>query len=194
MQYKKKYINDRLLEAGQKEFLEKGFRQGSITTVAEQAGVPIGNLYRYFDGKGGLLDAIVRNTYQEVPRLVEQLAKIDTDVSLDMKEDAKIHIVQLLLNLFEAHGKQMVLLSDKCATTRYEDFIQKITDQVANLVFIKFYGKEGGETDKLMAYYTSKAFIGTMFDILRSDLSREKNEQIILRVLNFYFYELGARK
>jgi len=193
MQYKKKYINDRLLEAGMKEFLEKGYRQGSITTIAEQAGVPIGNLYRYFDGKSGLLDAIVRHTYQEVPKLVEQLAWIDTDATIGIQE-AKGHIVQLLLNLFEAHGKQLVLLSDKCENTRYEDFIKKITDQVTNLVFIKFYGADGSEMDKLMAYYTSKAFVGTIFDILRSDLNSEKNEQIIMRVLTFYFYELGARK
>jgi len=193
MQYKKKHINDKLLEAGKREFLEKGYRQGSITTVAEVAGVPIGNLYRYFDGKSGLLDALVKHTYQEVPKLIEQLAWLDADMEIDENE-AMGHIVQLIMNLFESHGKEMILLSDKCVNTRYEDFSQKITDQVSNLVFIKFYGAGGGELDRLMSYYTSKAFIGTMFDILRSELNVEKTEQMILRVLNFYFYELGARK
>ena len=193
MQYKKKYINDRLLEAGLKEFLDKGYRQGSITTVAEDAGVPIGNLYRYFDGKSGLLDALVKSTYQEIPKLIEQLAWVDADTSISL-EDLMVHLAQLLLNLFDAHGKEMVLLVDKCASTRYEDFFQKVIDQVSNLVFIKFYGADGKEIDKQMAYLASKAFIGTMFDILRSNMDREKTEKIILRVMNFYFYELDVRK
>jgi len=193
MQYKKKYINDRLLEAGMREFLEKGYRQGSITTVAEQAGVPIGNLYRYFDGKSGLLDALVKSTYQEIPKLIEQLAWIDADASIDI-EELMVHLTKLLLNLFEAHGKEMVLMVDKCANTRYEDFMDKIIDQVSNLVFIKFYGSDGKELDRMMSYLTSKAFIGTIFDILRSDSNPEKTEKILLRVLNFYFYELGVRK
>jgi len=193
MQYKKKYIHDRLIEVGTEEFLEKGYRQGSISTIAEIAGVPVGNLYRYFDGKSGLLDGIVRQTYQEIPKLIEKLAWVDAELSLDI-EELMPHLTQLLLNLFDQHGKMMILLADKCATTRYEDFADKMIDQVANLVFIKFYGKEAAAQDKLMSWLASRAFIGSIFDVLRLNLEREALESTILRLLNFYFYELDVRK
>ena len=45
MQYKKKEISERILQAGRKEYVEKGYRGGNISTIAEQAGVPVGNLW-----------------------------------------------------------------------------------------------------------------------------------------------------
>ena len=46
MQYKKKDINDRILEAGRDEYFAKGFRAGNISAIAANSGVPVGNLYR----------------------------------------------------------------------------------------------------------------------------------------------------
>ena len=60
MQYKKEAVRERILEAARTEYLERGFRGGNISAIAERAGVPVGNLYRYFDGKNGVLDAIVK--------------------------------------------------------------------------------------------------------------------------------------
>jgi len=193
MQYKKKAVHDKLLEYGMQEFLEKGFRAGSISTITEKAEVPVGNMYRYFDGKNGLLDALVKGTYLEIPKLIEQLAWIDQTTVVDIKE-LMVHLARVVLSLYDQHGKEIVLLVDKCATTRYEDFSEKIIDQVANLVFIKFYGADGKEEDRLMSYLTAKAFVTTIFDIFRLSITNEQRESIILRIMNFYFYELNVRK
>lgn len=64
MQYKKKEVSERILQAGRDEYAEKGFRAGNISVIAANSGVPVGNLYRYFDGKMGLLTAIVRPAYK----------------------------------------------------------------------------------------------------------------------------------
>ena len=187
MQYKKKFVNDKILQAGMNEYLDKGFRQGNITTIAENAGVPVGNLYRYFNGKGGLLDALVKKTYQEFPKLINQLASIDvveTDISI---EDLMQRLTQMLLNIFEQHGKEIILMVDKCENTRYDDFAEKTIEQIAHLVFTKFYGKDATELDQMMSHICTKAFVNSMFDLLRMDLETEKLEQIISRVMNFYF-------
>ena len=57
MQVKKKAIENRIFEAGKREFLEKGYQRSSVSRISESAGVPVGNFYRYFDGKKGLLKA-----------------------------------------------------------------------------------------------------------------------------------------
>ena len=73
MQYKKESVREKILEAARKEYRRKGFRGGNISTIAENAGVPVGNLYRYFQGKTGVLDAIVKPAYDALPKLMAEL-------------------------------------------------------------------------------------------------------------------------
>ncbi|MCL2848279.1 MAG: TetR/AcrR family transcriptional regulator [Firmicutes bacterium] len=192
MQYKKKETADKLLEEAMAEFLDKGYRTGSITAIAERAGVPIGNLYRYFDGKQGILDALVKQFYQTFPSMIERLSYVDKELMVDVPQLLE-YLTTLVQNLIDQYGKVMILLVDKCATTRYEDFLDKIIDQVANIVHIKLYEKFNSDMDRLISKIASKAFIHSIIDILRLELPREKNEEIILRVLNFYFHDLQER-
>jgi len=192
MQYKKKFINDKILEAGLNEYLEKGYRGGNISTIAQNAGVPVGNLYRYFDGKSGLLDALVKKTYQEFPKIIEQLSRVDIEAGL-AKEDVMVRIAQMLLNLFEQRGKELIILFDKCATTRYEDFGERLTYQIAELVYKKIYNDES-ELSRMMSKLATKAFVDSVFELLRMDLERSVMEAMILKVMNFYFYAIDVRK
>jgi len=192
MQYKKKEISDRLLEEALAEFLDKGYRQGSITSIAERAGVPIGNLYRYFDGKQGILDALVKEVYKSFPSMIDKLSFIDKELMIDVPQLLE-YLTQLVQNLIDKYGKVMLLMVDKCASTRYEDFLDKIIDQVATIVHIKLYDRSNSDIDRLLSKIASKAFIHSIIDILRLELPRERNEEVILRVLNFYFYELEVR-
>ena len=48
-----------LLEAAQKEFLEKGYNKASLRGICAKAGMTTGALYFFFDGKEDLYHAIV---------------------------------------------------------------------------------------------------------------------------------------
>jgi len=193
MQYKKKYINDKLLRIGLEEYLEKGYRAANISLIAEKADVPVGNMYRYFDGKSGLLDALVKKTYSELPKIIDQLAKIDVEAGSELgSRELMEQLAQMLIGIFEEHGKEMLLLADKCASTRYEDFSERVISQVANLVFVKLYPK-GSDIDQKFSFIASKAFVNSMLDLLRMDISSDELEAIILRLMNFYFHEITAR-
>lgn len=47
-----------LLDAAEIQFAESGFRASRLTEITERAGLTTGALYRYFDGKDGLLEAL----------------------------------------------------------------------------------------------------------------------------------------
>lgn len=192
MQYKKKIINDRILEAGRNEYAQKGFRGGNISTIAENAGVPVGNLYRYFDGKSGLLDAIVKPAYTEVPKMLSELQTIDVLDSITLEQIMPMLSGQLL-DFFDRYGKEILILVDNCATTRYEDFAKDITSQVGEIILKKLY-TEPDEVDKKMAQAISKAFMNSLFDLLRMGLSREQMQQMMEKLIKFYFYEVESRK
>lgn len=198
MQYKKKVINDRIVEAGKEEYLEKGYRGGNIAAIAASAGVPVGNLYRYFDGKAGLLDAIVKPAKEALPKIINELSGLDENGDMSLGELMAL-LADKLVTIFEDYGKEIIILVDKCATTRYEDFGDDIIKQVAMIVLYKLY-PEPEETDRVMAQLIAKAFINSIFDVLRNALydktPREPQamKSVILRVLKFYFFNAEERK
>lgn len=52
MKVKDESINSKLLECAKAEFMEKGFADASMRTIAERAGVTTGMLYSRFAGQG----------------------------------------------------------------------------------------------------------------------------------------------
>jgi hypothetical protein len=98
----------------------------------------------------------------------------------------------LLASLFEQRGKEIIILVDKCISTRYEDFSEKVMDQIADLVYNKIY-KEHSEINRRMSRLASKAFINSMLDILRMDLERADMEALLLKALHFYFHQVMNR-
>ena len=60
----------RILDAARRCFAERGFHAASMASIAETAGMSPGLIYRYFTGKGDIIQGIVR----------EQLALMDADM------------------------------------------------------------------------------------------------------------------
>jgi TetR/AcrR family fatty acid metabolism transcriptional regulator len=63
---------DTIVESARKVFCSRGFEKGSIVDIARDAGIAEGTLYRYFDGKRGLLDEVLRRHYLVVFDDVQQ--------------------------------------------------------------------------------------------------------------------------
>lgn len=57
---------DTIVESARKVFTSRGFEKGSIVDIAKHACIAEGTLYRYFDGKRGLLDEVLRRHYSVV--------------------------------------------------------------------------------------------------------------------------------
>ena len=65
----------RILDAAEKCFIDRGFHAAGMARVAETAGVSAGLIYRYFDGKASIVKAIItRHLESEGTRLFEQIA------------------------------------------------------------------------------------------------------------------------
>jgi len=52
-------VRDRIIEAAGAIFAERGFTSARLADVAERAGISTGNIYKYFDDKESLFNAIV---------------------------------------------------------------------------------------------------------------------------------------
>ena len=188
MKYKKQDISDRILEAGRKEYAKKGYRGANISVIASEAGVPVGNLYRYYDGKMGLLTAIVRPAYIQVPKMMNDLFETQSD---DAHGNAK-RIIEKLLEVYDKYGADLLILADKCATTRYEDFFDKLVEKCDSLLLKRLF-ENPDEDDLFFCRTISHTFINAVFDVLRRGGERESIKTMLERVVVFCFGDISGR-
>ncbi|RMF14419.1 MAG: TetR/AcrR family transcriptional regulator [Gammaproteobacteria bacterium] len=62
---RKQLIRQSILDAARRLIAEKGFRETSISEIADRAGVATGSIYRYFSSKGELCSEIFRQASQQ---------------------------------------------------------------------------------------------------------------------------------
>lgn len=59
-------VYDKLIECAKAEFLEKGFKDASLRTIAKNAHTSTNSIYVRFGDKAGLFDALVKPHYETV--------------------------------------------------------------------------------------------------------------------------------
>ncbi|MGH8506308.1 MAG: TetR/AcrR family transcriptional regulator [Stenotrophobium sp.] len=82
LQTRSRQMVDTLVEATAQTIAELGMADATTNRIAERAGVSIGSLYQYFDGKEALVDALLDRISAELAQLVDQRlnATMDQDV------------------------------------------------------------------------------------------------------------------
>ena len=98
-------MRERILEGGRRAFIAGGFRGTSVPSIAAEAGVSVGLIYRYFPSKEELfLELCISGTPAELEELAENLAPIDDPV-----ERLTVAIDSYFDALLQAIGAPLVL-------------------------------------------------------------------------------------
>ena len=94
-----KAMRERILEGGRRAFIAGGFRGTSVTSIAEEAGVSVGLIYRYFASKEELfLELCLSGTPAELAALTDRISPIDDPIerlrtAIDSYFDALFHAI-----------------------------------------------------------------------------------------------------
>jgi len=92
-------VRERILEGGRRAFIAGGFRGTSVPSIAAEAGVSVGLIYRYFPSKEELfLELCLSGTPDELEHLAAQIAPIDDPVerltvAIGSYFDALVHAI-----------------------------------------------------------------------------------------------------
>jgi AcrR family transcriptional regulator len=98
-------MREQILEGGRRAFIAGGFRGTSVPSIAAEAGVSVGLIYRYFPSKEELfLELCLSGTPDELRDLAERIAPIDDPV-----ERLTVAIDSYFDALFDAIGAPLVL-------------------------------------------------------------------------------------
>ncbi len=92
-------MREQILEGGRRAFISGGFRGTSVPSIATEAGVSVGLIYRYFPSKEELfLELCISGTPDELAELATHLAPIDDPVerltvAIGSYFDAMLHAI-----------------------------------------------------------------------------------------------------
>ncbi|MCR4645172.1 MAG: TetR/AcrR family transcriptional regulator [Oscillospiraceae bacterium] len=137
-----KSIDPRLLASAEAEFNKNGFIKAELKTICENAGITTGALYKRYKGKEELFCAVVDGIVSELTDFVENRSNIDFSAlsndeiiaSWTMTYESFIPMFRLLYD----NRTTFVLLIDKAAGTRYENFNHEFVTKLS-YAYEKFY-------------------------------------------------------
>lgn len=128
-------VRERILDAATQVLMERGFHGATVARIAAVAELSAGNIYRYFQNKEALYDAVIDDgfvdTFEELLRSrVGALAALGSLVEPDL--EARERQARLLDFLVE-HRSRVVILLDRSEGTRHADFAGRFVALMADL-------------------------------------------------------------
>jgi len=184
----------KILESAKKEFLEKGFVNASLRTIAANAGLTTGAMYRHFKDKDALFCALVDEAIDVTTKTVmmaDALHHIDLDnvVSNEHFEQEKKSTNDLLDYIF-ANFDVFTLLLTKSAGSTHEHFQEEICElytKNCEQTFNWMYENKiaTNKVDIMTIHFIASTIINAFTEIITHRMPKTKAFQYIENIEEF---------
>ena len=187
-------VYEAVLECAEKEFLEKGYKDASLRTIAQEAGTSTSSIYTRFGDKEGLFRAIVEPAAEEMRRMFleiqENFHQLDDNVQQsEMGQYTSLHQMELLDYIYD-HFDEFRLLLDGAEGTQFACFLDELVDIEVDYTYkyMEVIGcesvKSGLVTEEFIHIIVTAYFNG-MFEVVRHNMDRAAAHRYI-KMLNCY--------
>lgn len=173
--------HERILPAAKEEFLEKGFEQASMRSIAAKAGMSAAGLYRHFADKEALFAALVEPAMAACERWYtahkawdyEMLEQNDLDTMWESGADAR-----LITEVVYPHFDAFKLLICKSAGTRYASYLHDLVmlEQEETLAFMEAARVRGIPVKDIREeeiHLLMSAYVTALFEVVVHDFPQE---------------------
>ncbi len=188
-------VKQKILECAKKEFLEKGYANASMRTIAEQAGYTTGMLYSRFADKDEIFRALVdegaTKLYDFFVEAQEEFAAYAPEKQKnEMHEytDGKIdRMIDILYDYFDAFK----LVICKSGGSSYEYYIDKMvsvemkhTDRY--IALLQSMGMPVKTVRKDLNHMLASALFNGIFEVIAHDLPKKDAIEYIKQIQIFF--------
>jgi AcrR family transcriptional regulator len=191
MQYLKDEVKNRIIAVAMREFQEKGFLQASMRDISKNAGVALGNVYRYFKSKEDIFNEIVEPAYQCFFGMEIHKPEMCSEVSLF--EEIVNHIIKVM----KRYKIQVLIMVDKSKGTNYagfkEELIRLAEKGIKDGLWPELQKRSIEIKDPFIFYVIASTFTEGLFIILRKYNDGEEIRYLIHQLLQLHFKDLDKR-
>lgn len=195
MQYLKEDVKERILESALKEFKEKGYLDSSMRNIANNAGVALGNVYRYFENKESLFNAIIEPIYDRLMRYIFNLKNIKREFIDPI--DELLEIKNKILEIFKENSTELLILMDKSKGSKYEGIKDDLTLYIDNILKQHLVPQLKDKGVKLkndfITYVLSATVVEGVCVILRNNDDGIQIGYLIEQLISIYFNDIEKR-
>ena len=187
-------VSERILACAKAEFLDKGYTDASLRTIAAAAGTSTNSIYVRFHDKEGLFSAIVEPALTAVTeqfvKIQEDFARMDHTAQIAHVAEAEDGGTMQLVDYMYDHLDEFRLLLDGAYGTRFHNFVDELVRIEVEYTY-KYMDAVGGTarlgdttTAQLLHIVTTSRF-ESIFEVIRHGMSREEAAKYV-RLLSRY--------
>ena len=184
----------KLLESAKKEFLEKGFTGASLRTIAANAGVTTGAMYRHFKDKNAFFCALVDDAIDASLKVVS-LAGTDNHASFDMlhiqehidlENKSTSDFMDYMFDNFDA----FTLLLTKAAGSEHENFQEEICELYTKNCEETFnwmykHNQITKKVSSMTVHFMASTTINAFCDIILHKMTKKEASAYISDIMEF---------
>lgn len=187
----------KILESAMAEFLEKGFMNASLRTIASNAGLTTGAMYRHFKDKDALFCALVDEAIDFTTKtvmLADSAHHMDLDnlVSQEHFEEENRQTNGLLSYIYDNFNTFTLLLT-KAAGSTHEHFQEEICElytknceQTFNWMYKNQISTK--KIDKMTVHFIASTVINAFVEIITHKMTKKAAFQYIENIEEFTRY------
>lgn len=183
-----------IMNAGKREFLEKGFKSASLRNIVKEAGVTTGAFYGYFSSKEALFASIVE---PHAAAIMGKFMQTQLNFADLPKEDQPNHMgtesaecIDWTIEYMYAHYEDVKILICCSDGTSYENFTDNMVEVEVESTFkyievLKYLGKNVPHIDKELCHMIASGMFNGIFEVLRHDMPKEQAKAFIKQLREF---------
>ena len=191
----------KLLESAKKEFLEKGFTGASLRTIAANAGVTTGAMYRHFKDKDAFFCALVDDAIEATKKVImladpknhENLTPDQMQEHTEFERKSTRDFLDYMYENFDA----FTLLLRKSAGSTHEHFQENICElytKNCERTFAWMYEQKitTKKLSPMTLHFMASTVINAFCDIVFHNMPQKEAQEYISDLMEFTSY--GAHK
>lgn len=176
-------VEERILACAREEFLEKGFSESSLRTIAAKAETTTGSIYSRFGGKEELFAAIVEPAANYVIErfiaIQEAFHHVDEEKQPESMETYVNGGMDELLDYIYDHFETFQILLDASYGTKFQNFVERLVEIETEYTYkymdvIQFPDRNGEMITEEFVHIMSKALFESMFEVVRHKMTKER--------------------
>ena len=118
-----------IVDAAAQVLLEHGYAKATTNRIAERAGVSVGSLYQYFDGKDAVFVAVMQNYISQLAKAVQEIPLPGTATIVE-----KLELVTIAGIRARPDGPQLLFLLSHTNSGEFREILDRGKSDVANFL------------------------------------------------------------
>ena len=193
-------VSEKILACAKQEFLEKGYSEASLRTIAAQADTTTGSIYSRFQDKEGLFDALVKPAADGLIRIFLQIQETFHATKAEdqpkVLEQYTVSGMDGMLDYVYDHFEEFRLLLDASYGTRYQDFVEQLVDIETEYTYKYMEAtaslQDGSMITEEFIHITARAMFDSMFEVVRHRMDRDTARKYIHMLEKYHYGGWGA--